>query len=95
MVTRVRENVRERVSLPTQCMRVSVLYNINIKVWTPGSIFRRHATHCISPYAIVVCVCVCMCMCVCVPRLWTSGKRFEIETSSLFYIARNDTGHNV
>ena len=39
-------------------------------------IFRRNATHCISPYAIVVCVCVC----VCVPRLWTSEKQFEIET---------------
>ena len=49
-------------------------------------IFRRNATHCISPYAIVVCECVCMCVCVCVcvsicmPRLWTPGKRFEIDT---------------
>ena len=24
-----------------------------------GSVFRRNATHCISPYAVVVCVCVC------------------------------------
>ena len=55
-------------------------------------IFRWNATHCILPYAIVVCVCVCVCVCVgacvrvcvrvCVPRLWTSRKRFEIETSS-------------
>ena len=47
--------------------------------------------------------CVCMCMCVdvcfclsvgvCMPRLWTSGKRFEIETS--FLIPRNNTGHNL
>ena len=33
-------------------------------------IFRRNVTHCISPYAIVmcvyVCVCVCVCQCVCV-----------------------------
>ena len=32
------------------------------------------------------------------PRLWTSGKRFQIETSFLFYIARiarNDNGHNL
>ena len=28
-------------------------------------VFRRNATHCILPYAIVVCVCVCVCM----PRL--------------------------
>ena len=25
-------------------------------------------------------VCVCVSVCVCMPRLWTSGKRFEIET---------------
>ena len=31
-----------------------------------------------------VCVCVCLPVCVCVPRLWTSGKWFEIETSFLF-----------
>ena len=30
------------------------------------SIFRRNATHCISPYAIVICVCVYVCLCVCV-----------------------------
>ena len=41
------------------------------------SVFRRNATHCISPYANVVCVCVCLY--VCMPRLWTPGKRFEIE----------------
>ena len=29
-------------------------------------VFRRNGTHCISPYAIVVCVCVCLCVCVCV-----------------------------
>ena len=50
--------------------------------------FRRNATHCISPYAIIVCMCVCVCvsvfLCVCMPRLWTSGKRFEIETSFCF-----------
>ena len=27
---------------------------------------------------------VCVCLCVCMPRLWTSGKRLEIETSFLF-----------
>ena len=26
------------------------------------------------------CVCVCVCVCVCMPRLWSSGKRLEIET---------------
>ena len=45
---------------------------------------------CISPYAIVVCVCVSVCM----PRLWTPGKRFEIETSFCL-IAQKNTGHNV
>ena len=47
-------------------------------------IFRRNATHCISPYAIVklpkivnlqftcVCVCVYVSVCVFMPRLWTS-----------------------
>ena len=29
-------------------------------------VFRRNATHCISPYAIVMCVCVCVSVCVCV-----------------------------
>ena len=43
-------------------------------------VFRRNATHCISPYAIVVRVCLCVCM----PRLWTSGKWLEIDTSFLF-----------
>ena len=37
------------------------------------SIVRRNATHCISPYAIVMCVCVCVCLsvgvCVCVCRV--------------------------
>ena len=56
-------------------------------------IFRRNATQCISPYAIVVCVCVSAY--VCVPRFWTSGKRSEIETSFLFKIVRNNTGHNL
>ena len=31
-----------------------------------------------------VCVCVCLSVCVCMPRLWTSGKRLEIETSFSF-----------
>ena len=44
-------------------------------------ICRRNATHCISPYAIVMCVCLSVCVYVCMPRLWTSGKRFELETS--------------
>ena len=57
------------------------------------AIVRRNATHCISPYAIVVCVCVCLS--VCMTRFWTSGKWFEIETPFLFYFARNDTGHNL
>ena len=39
-----------------------------------------------------VCASVCVCVCVCMPRLWTSGKRFEIETS-FFLIARNNTAH--
>ena len=25
-------------------------------------IFRRNVTHCISPYAIIVCLCVCVCV---------------------------------
>ena len=28
-----------------------------------------------------VCVCVSVCLSVCMPRLWTLGKWFEIETS--------------
>ena len=39
---------------------------------------RRNATHCISPYAIVVCVCVCvsvcLCVCVCVCRVYETQK---------------------
>ena len=34
------------------------------------------------------CVCVSMCVCVCVsecmPRLWTPGKRYEVETSFIY-----------
>ena len=33
-----------------------------VKVVQKYCIFRRNATHCISPYAIVVCVCVCVCV---------------------------------
>ena len=33
------------------------------------------------------CVCVCLSVCVCMPRLWTSGKWFEIETSFFYWIA--------
>ena len=28
----------------------------------PNNFVRRNATHCISPYAIVICVCVCVCV---------------------------------
>ena len=45
-------------------------------------VFRRNAMHCISPYAIVARVYVCVSMCM--PRLWTPGKRLEIETSIFF-----------
>ena len=31
---------------------------------------------------------VCFCLSVCMPRLWTPGKRFEIETSSFFFKLR-------
>ena len=62
-------------------------------------IFMRNEMHCISPYAIVVCVCVsvcliCLCVCVCMPRLWTSGKWFEIDVV-FFLIAQNNTGYNL
>ena len=49
-------------------------------------IFRRNATHCISPYAIVKCVCVCVrvcvcvCVCMCVCRAWgpqENGLRYR------------------
>ena len=61
-----------------------------------GLVFRRNAMHCISPYAIVMCACVCLCVCVCVCMLclWTSGKRFEIETSFFVLNCLDDTGHN-
>ena len=49
-------------------------------------VFSRNATHCISPYAIVVCVCVCLCM----PRVWTPGKRFEIDY--VFFFDSTHTG---
>ena len=42
---------------------------LHFKKWKNFNvIFRRNATHCTSPYAIVVCLCVCIsvCMCVCV-----------------------------
>ena len=32
--------------------------------------------------------CVCVCVRVCMPYLWTSGKRFEIETSFFFKLRR-------
>ena len=51
--------------------RISLGYEFKTNIWYL-CFFRRNATHCISPYAIVVCVCM--------PRLWTPGKRFEIET---------------
>ena len=41
------------------------------------------------------CVRACVCVCVCMPRLWTSGKLFEIERSFFFEIVRNNTGHNL
>ena len=56
-------------------------------------IIKRNATHCISPYAIVVCVCMCMCLCVCLcvyvcvcayAAFVDLGKQFNIETSSCF-----------
>ena len=31
-----------------------------------------------------LCVCLSVCVCVCVLCLWSSGKRFEIETSFFF-----------
>ena len=36
---------------------------------------------CVRAY---ICVCLCVCVCVCIPRLWTSGKRLEIETPLFF-----------
>ena len=44
-------------------MSISVNYYITIA--HGESIIRRNATHCISPYAIVVCVCVSVCVCFC------------------------------
>ena len=47
-------------------------YNMITPNIVKSLIFRRNATHCISPYAIVKCVCVsvcvsvCVCLCVCV-----------------------------
>ena len=38
----------------------------NNSVKTEVFIFRRNATHCISPYVVVKRVCVCVCVCVCV-----------------------------
>ena len=43
------------------------------------TIFWQNATHCISPYAIVMCV--RLSVCVYMPPLWTPEKRCEIETS--------------
>ena len=50
--------------------------------------FRLMLSSCVY-MSVCVCLCVCMCLCVsvsvcvcvCIPRLWTSGERFEIETS--------------
>ena len=58
------------------------------------SISRRNATHCNSPYTIIVCVCVCLCVyvCVCV-YLYVAfvdlRKLSEIETS--FFKSRGIT----
>ena len=52
-----------------QCMFVLAL--------TVSAIFRRNATHCISPYAIVVCVwvCVCVCVCLCVYAAFVDARK--------------------
>ena len=57
---------------------------------TTYSVLKRNATHCISPYAIHMFVCLCVCVYAAFVDL---RKRFEIETSTLFQIARNDTEH--
>ena len=74
--------------------RIIRLYKHRIEFLKVGltnynGVFRRNATHCITPDAIIVCVRVRACLpcvhaCVCMSLLWTSGKRFEIEPSFFF-----------
>ena len=47
-----------------------------------GEMQRIAFAYCYRRLCLCVCVCVSVCLfvTVCMPRLWTSGKRFEIET---------------
>ena len=46
---------------------------------------QRIAFHLMLSSCVCVCICLsCVCVFVCMPRLWTSGKRFEIVTSFFF-----------
>ena len=45
--------------------------------------FRLMPSSCVR-VCVCVSVCVCVCVLLCMPRLWTPGKRFEIETSFFF-----------
>ena len=40
-------------------------------------IFRRNATHCVSPIAIDMCVCVCvyLCVCICVYAAFVDARK--------------------
>ena len=52
-----------------QIMLVAPFLCFKLQVYTSTRtfyrVFRRYATHCISPYAIIMCVCVCVCVSVC------------------------------
>ena len=50
-------------------MHVRRSWPIGVKKRHINCFFRRNATLCISPYAIVMCVCVCVCVCVCLCRV--------------------------
>ena len=51
-----------------------MLDGIYDKELTAG-VFRRNATHCISPYAIGMCVCVCVCLSVCVYATFVDDRK--------------------
>ena len=47
-------------------------------------VFRRNATNCISPYAIVICVCVCVRVCMCVYATYKFKMADKIAAVKLY-----------
>ena len=57
------------------------------------AVFRRNATHCISPYAIVVCVSVCVSVCLflCVYAAFVDARKTVCDRDVFFFKLRGIT----